>query len=257
MSKDLATIEPRNMIEMLERAAMNPEMDVEKMERLLGVAERMHDRKAEQDYNESMMKAQKAVAAITPDQTNAAVKGEPSWYASYAALDALVRPIYTKHGFALQFGTEDTDKPETVRVRCRIKHRGGHTESEFIDMPADGKGAKGGDVMTKTHATGSAMTYGKRQLLKAIFNIAEKRDPSDDDGNAAGGSVKTITEAQAQKIEGILDKNSYEVRKRFMQRLADGGIEKVRDMPVDWYGGSMMVIRGLRDEIELETPPYE
>ena len=44
------------------------------------------------------------------------------------------------------------------------------------------KGAKGGDVMTKTHAAGSALTYGQRYLLKMIFNIAIG---SDDDGNAA------------------------------------------------------------------------
>jgi hypothetical protein len=49
-------------------------------------------------------------------------------------------------------------------------------------MPADGKGAKGGDVMTRTHAAGSAFSYGQRYLLKLIFNIATGED---DDGNAA------------------------------------------------------------------------
>lgn len=50
-------------------------------------------------------------------------------------------------------------------------------------MPADGKGAKGGDVMTKTHAAGSAMSYGQRYLLKMIFNLAVG---DDDDGQKAG-----------------------------------------------------------------------
>jgi hypothetical protein len=50
-------------------------------------------------------------------------------------------------------------------------------------MPADGKGAKGGDVMTRTHATGSALSYGMRYLLKMIFNVAVGED--DDDGNDA------------------------------------------------------------------------
>jgi hypothetical protein len=53
-----------------------------------------------------------------------------------------------------------------------------------VDMPADGKGAKGGDVMTKTHATASALTYAKRYLLLQIFALAIGE--SDDDGNAAG-----------------------------------------------------------------------
>jgi hypothetical protein len=40
--------------------------------------------------------------------------------------------------------------------------------------------------MTRTHATGSALTYGKRYLLIAMFNLSIA-DDADDDGNAAGG----------------------------------------------------------------------
>jgi hypothetical protein len=50
-------------------------------------------------------------------------------------------------------------------------------------MPIDTKGARGGDVMTRTHATGSAYTYGKRYLLIGMFNLAIG---DDDDGNTAG-----------------------------------------------------------------------
>jgi hypothetical protein len=48
-------------------------------------------------------------------------------------------------------------------------------------MPTDGKGAKGGDVMTKTHAAGAGMQYGMRYLLKGIFNVAIGEE--DKDGN--------------------------------------------------------------------------
>jgi hypothetical protein len=69
-------------------------------------------------------------------------------------------------------------------------------------MPADGKGAKGGDVMTKTHATGSAIQYGMRYLLKMIFNIAVG---DDDDGNAAGaGAGNCITDEQVQELNELL-----------------------------------------------------
>jgi hypothetical protein len=50
-------------------------------------------------------------------------------------------------------------------------------------MPIDTKGARGGDVMTRTHATGSAYTYGKRYLLIGMFNLSID---DDDDGNSAG-----------------------------------------------------------------------
>jgi hypothetical protein len=110
-----------------------------------------------------------------------------SKYASYADLDRAVRPIYSDHGFSLSFDSGDNAPADCVRVVCKVAHRGGHREIHHLDMPADGKGAKGGDVMTKTHATGAAITYGKRYLLGMIFNLAVGED---DDGNSAGGKAR-------------------------------------------------------------------
>jgi hypothetical protein len=64
-----------------------------------------------------------------------------------------------------------------------LGHVSGATRRYQIDMPIDTKGARGGDVMTRTHATGSAFSYGKRYLLIGMFNLAIG---DDDDGNAAG-----------------------------------------------------------------------
>ena len=99
-----------------------------------------------------------------------------------AALDRAVRPIYVKHGFALSFNTDPNGPEDHLRVCCKVT-RGSHSEQHQVDMPSDGKGAKGGDVMTKTHAAGSAMSYGQRYLLKMIFNLAVGED---DDGQKAG-----------------------------------------------------------------------
>jgi hypothetical protein len=74
-----------------------------------------------------------------------------------------------------------------MRVLCDVS-RGGHVKTYQIDMPADGKGAKGGDVMTKTHAAGAAASYGMRYLLKMIFNVAVGED--DNDGNGAGREME-------------------------------------------------------------------
>jgi hypothetical protein len=125
-----------------------------------------------------------------------------SRYASYGALDAAMRPIYTDHGFALSFNTESPSL-DVVRVICRVSHKNGHGRSYQIDMPADGKGAKGGDVMTKTHATGSAVSYGMRYLLKMIFNIAVS--DRDDDGNAAADSGDRITQDQVGELVALAD----------------------------------------------------
>lgn len=166
------------LLAVISRAASDPSIDIEKMERLLALQERMVAKTAEAAFNEAMSGAQSEMRPISADATNPQTR---SRYATYAKLDSAVRPIYTKHGFALSFDTGEAQRPDEVRVLCYVSHRSGHSRTYKVDMPADGKGARGGDVMTRTHAMGAGMSYGSRYLLKLIFNIAVGED--DTDGN--------------------------------------------------------------------------
>lgn len=176
-----AKTETATIINAIAQAATNPDVDVEKMERLWAMHEKIAARDAETAFNLAMKDAQSDMGRISADAVNPQTRSQ---YASYAQLDRHVRPIYTKHGFSLSFNTGKSDKPDYIEVLCYVSHSSGHTRTYNAEMPADGKGAKGGDVMTKTHATGSAMSYGSRYLLKMIFNLAIGED--DDDGNGAG-----------------------------------------------------------------------
>lgn len=175
-----AAPEASTIFQLIERVARDPGVDIEKMDRLLAMQERVLARQAQIAFDGAMRDAQ---AEMQPVRTDANNPQTHSRYASYGALDGAIRPIYTEHGFALSFNTGDAGRPDDIRVLCTVSHRDGHRQEYRFDMPADGKGAKGGDVMSRTHAAGSAATYGKRYLLGLIFNIAVVRD---DDGNAAG-----------------------------------------------------------------------
>jgi hypothetical protein len=159
------------------RLASDPTMDMARVGELMAMHERMSGHMAEQAFDAAMSDAQGEMRPIAADANNPQTKSK---YASYAALDKALRPIYTKHGFGLSFDTADGAPADHVRVVCRVSHKAGFARIPHIDMPNDGKGAKGGDVMTKTHAQGAAVTYGQRYLLKMIFNIAVGED---DDGN--------------------------------------------------------------------------
>lgn len=184
------------IIQIIERAARDPGIDIEKMERLLVMQERIVARDAEARFNAAMTAAQSEMGPISADATNPQTHSK---YASYAKLDKVLRPIYTKHGFALSFDEADSPKPEYVRVLCHVSHAAGHTRTYTKELPADGKGAKGGDVMTKTHAAGAAMTYAMRYLLKGIFNVAVGED--DKDGN---GAVPLVNEKQVADLQALI-----------------------------------------------------
>lgn len=143
-------------------------------------------------FDAAMAQAQSEMVRIPRDATNIQTR---STYSTYAMMDRKLRPIYTAHGFGLSFNTTPHAAVDYVRVTCHVSHVGGWSQDYQIDMPADGKGAKGGDVMTKTHAVGSATQYGMRYLLKMIFNVALGED-ADDDGNCAGGNAASADQVK-------------------------------------------------------------
>ena len=182
----------------IQTAARDPDADVDKMERLMAMYERQQGKQAEAEFARAMNHAQQQVTRVQADAVNPQTRSK---YATYAALDRALRPIYTENGFSLSFDTGET-APEIVRVLCYVSHEAGFTRTYRVDMPADGKGAKGNDVMTKTHAAGSAMSYGMRYLLKMIFNVAIGED--DDDGNGAA-EAELIDARTLADIEALID----------------------------------------------------
>jgi len=190
-------------IAMIERLATDPNCDVSKLDKLLGMQERILARNAEADFNAAMTRAQSEMTRISTDATN---PDTHSKYATYGKLDKVLRPIYVKHGFALSFDEAPPVTPGNVHVLCHVSHQGGHTRIYSKELPADGKGAKGGNVMTLTHAAGAAMTYAMRYLLKGIFNVAIGED--DNDGNT---TLPTLTETQAADLLALLTETNADV----------------------------------------------
>ena len=210
------------VMSMIERAARDPSVDIDKFRQLMEMRKEIEAMAAEREFDAAMTEAQSEMRPIAADANNSQTKSK---YATYAALDRALRPIYTKHGFSLGFDTADGAPEGYIRVVCKVAHNGGHRAYPHIDMPADGKGAKGGDVMTKTHATGSAVSYGRRYLLGMIFNIAVGED---DDGNAAGTPIERIGADQAKVIRDLIAETGADIEK-FCQYLR---VEAIPDLPV-------------------------
>lgn len=192
------------IISVIERAARDPSVDLDKLERLMALHERAAARQAELAFNDAMSSAQSEMRPVAADSNNPQTKSK---YASYHALDKALRPIYTRHGFSISYDTDDSPKPDHIRIVAYVTNAW-HKRTYKVDMPADGKGAKGGDVMTKTHAAGAAFSYGCRYLLKMIFNVSIGED--DDDGNDSAG---TISDEQAEWLRTLVTEVGADITK--------------------------------------------
>ncbi|HEV2521064.1 MAG TPA: ERF family protein [Candidatus Acidoferrales bacterium] len=210
----IATPVPATPMALMEMAVRSG-AGIEVIERLKALYDQERDKREEAEFNAAMNRVQAALVPIAPDLNNPQTKSK---YASYAAIDKVLRPIYSREGFSLSFNTEESKFPEHIRVVCFVSHSGGYTRRYQVDMPADGKGAKGGDVMTKTHATGSAMSYGKRYLANFVFNLAIG---GDDDGNAAAA-----WEPLAAAIEEVKSACNLEVLTEIYTRWFKQGLQE-------------------------------
>lgn len=199
----------KTLDEQIMRAAADPAVDVNKLRELTTLRRQMLMEEAEEQFNLAMRECQEE---MRPIEANANNPQTHSKYATLTQVDSKLRPIYNKHGFALSFNTADSPIPEHTRVLCYVS-RGIFTRTYQYDVAVDPKGPKGNDVMTKTHAGGSALSYGKRYLELMIFHIVIRSDKdADDDGNAAAGA-HAINAMQKKELAALI-------------RLAGANVEK-------------------------------
>jgi hypothetical protein len=202
-SGQVVTTDAATLAEVIARAARDPAVDVDKMERLMQMAERLEARHAERAFNEAMKACQAEMPRILKNKKNTHTN---STYANLDAVITAITPVYTKHGFGLSFGTADGAPADHYRVTCLVSHEAGFSREYHADIPADTKGAKGGDTKTATHGFGSSMSYGRRYLTLLIFNIST----TDDDCNGATG---TIDDAQYAVLDALVTETKADLRK--------------------------------------------
>ena len=175
----MALVAPSNATSLLQAitsAASNPQTDIEKMERLFAMHQKMVATEAEAAFNNAMARAQ---AHIVPIANNAANDQTNSRYAKLAQINREIIPIYTAEGLSISF--DSADGPQgLMRTIAIVSHAQGHSRQYHLDLPPDDSGAKGTINKTKVHAIGSTSSYARRYLVCMIFNVTTE---DDNDGN--------------------------------------------------------------------------
>lgn len=210
------------IFQIIERAARDPNVDIDKMQRLMEMREREMNRIAQQQFNEAMKAAQSEMPQVVRNATNDQTRSK---YAKYETISEAIQPIIAKHGFSLSFNEGTTDKQNCIRILCDVMHEGGHTKQYHADIPLDAVGMKGNANKTATHAYGSTKSYGRRYLKMDIFDVAVKDE--DDDGNSSSPEVvERINEEQIQTLRRLIEETQSDIAK-FCQL---GKIEALPDM---------------------------
>ncbi len=215
MSQEIVTVElppptvaPLTLLSaMIERNA-----DPEALGKMIALVEQFAKNRAVESWAAAMCKCQQEMPTVVKNQVNSQTQ---SRYADLDEVQRVVVPCYTKHGFSLCFGEEDSPREGWTRVICDVTHRDGHTRRYHKDMPPSGEGIKGNRMMTLTHAAGSTSSYGRRYLTFEIFNLRVAGMPQDNDGNGAPPEdAPTITEVELKELYRLIDERWHATGKR-------------------------------------------
>ena len=231
------------IVQMIERAAANPAVDVDKMMKLLEMRERVQGEEARKAFNAAMAAAQPEMPAVVRDAKNTQTNSK---YATLEAVSDAIQPVITKHGFGLSYGTADCPKEGHYRITCDVTHSSGGEKHYHADIPIDATGIKGVTNKTATHAFGSTMSYGRRYLKLMIFDVATK---DDDDGNKVGSNaVVCISEEQCEKLMARLVEVGADVNRFY----AHFRIQDIHDFPAKRFGEAMQMLddKARRDQKE-------
>lgn len=269
------------ILEIINRVAMDPNADIEKMERLLVMYQSIQRDKAEREFNAALQAVQAEMPSIKRDADN---KQTSSTYARLESINAALIPVYTKHGFSLSFGTKPGGE-SFINVTCRVSHVAGHTRDYDYPSPIVTTGIKGNAMMTPTHASGSALSYGRRYLTCLIFNVVLTNE--DDDGNKASpraepakigpkrkrkiiedmlkavekqdgvGLLQVVDELESDEQLAIWSElRSYEradIKKLLNEARAAAGMRPDDNIGIDLTAWSVQAINTAKDETSLKA----
>jgi hypothetical protein len=202
--------------------ALNPDVDVAKLQAIIDMKHREEDRQAKRAYVAAMNEFRAACPQIFKTKTVdfATAKGRTHYkHAGLAEAMAQIKSALSDYDLVPSWRTQVGDG--SVEVTCVVTHAEGHSETTAMVAPFDTSGNK-----NNIQAIGSAVTYLQRYTLFVLLGLAAA-----DDDDSVGASEK-ITEAQAQKLHtDLIDTKSDE--EKFLQVF---GIERLEDMLARDYG---------------------
>jgi hypothetical protein len=205
----------------LVQLAVERGVDVDVLERLVALKERVEARDARSAYFAALAAFQREVPEV---QKSRAVSfderrgGNVAFYfAPLEDIEKAVRPVALKHGLSWSFDSRMDEG--LLTATCKVVHVQGHSETASFSAPV-AKQAK----MNQIQATGSTRSYAKRYaLIDALgLSIVEMDDDAMSAGEAGGGEV--ITPHQAAELVSLMDEVGAD-RERFYAFMGIGVLE--------------------------------
>ncbi len=169
---------PQSMASQIIALASNPNLNVETLQALVSMQERMERRQAEIEFTE-------ALATLPPIRVkkNGKVElgpGKGSYpFAKWEDIARIIDPLLSDRGFRLVFDSQPRQADGGgLIVTGTLLHRAGHSRTASMPLSLDS-----GPGRNNLQAMGSTLSYGKRYCTEMLLNVV--REGEDKDGSDA------------------------------------------------------------------------
>jgi hypothetical protein len=163
--------------------AIDKNVPVETMEKLLSMRRELRAEKAKEAYDQAMSSFQADCPTIE--------KRKQGYNYKYAPLESIVeqvKELLSKNGFSYTFDTDEVEN--AMVVYCKVKHIAGHMEVSKAQIARETT-----TKMNASQQSGAAMTYGKRYAFCNAFGILT----GDEDTDARATQPEKSFYAQARE----------------------------------------------------------
>lgn len=255
-----ATDATANIALMILQASNNPDIDVDKIEKMYQLYNAEAARLAELEFSKDLIAMQGDITPIATDASfsegnnNNNGNAKQPRYLSYEKMVAVTKPILTRHGFSLHHEekTEILGQGQTkngtvifnglVTVTAFLRHKTGKSLTTSLTIPFDFSGSKHSNT---AQAQGSAVSYGRRYTMAGLLKIATFDD--DANYNKTTALVK-LTATQAQSIAEIYATLDQQSKANFDGYMATNNIVEISEIPKVWYQNFLTTVQGFANQ---------
>ena len=217
--QDRALVPVKQDAEALIALAIEKNVSVDTMERLLAMRRELKAERAKEAFDKAMSAFQAECPIIKKTKGVKTDSGDLAY--KYAPLECIVEQVkdfLSKHGFSYC-----VDQPQAkqgyVKVALTVKHTLGHSEITCVELPLGNKTR----IMSQTQVEAAALTFAKRYAFCNAFGILTGDEDTDARPEAAGEDTAQtgnagnsqrngnshVTERQAGFIKGLLKRKGY------------------------------------------------
>jgi ERF superfamily len=235
---DLPVLTPRESAEKLIAQAIEKNVPVETMERLLAMRTQLKGEYAEEQFNIAMANFQSECPTIKKTKIVCDKNNKPRY--SYAPLESIVEQVKSLlHKNELSYSLNVIQDEKMLGVVCRVTHSAGHAEESTFSVPIGSE-----QYMSDVQKYGARLTFAKRYAFCNAFGILTGDEDTDAQPETDGTHLSTNHDAHdvecAQAREYTESPKDFDPTKEEITFGKNKGLRwvEVEDDYLRWMTGS-------------------